>query len=65
MNLAAEMLRHTPATLPFDKDQLAASVEACFDCVQVCTACADACLGEGMVVELRGRDPSTNDKEMR
>jgi hypothetical protein len=27
-------------------------IEACFDCGQVCTSCADACLGESMVAEL-------------
>nr|MDQ3342689.1 four-helix bundle copper-binding protein [Actinomycetota bacterium] len=25
----------------------------CFDCAQACSACADACLGEDMVAELR------------
>lgn len=27
--------------------------ELCFDCAQTCTACADACLGEASVEELR------------
>jgi len=30
----------------FGQDALAACIAACFDCTQVCTACADACLGE-------------------
>jgi hypothetical protein len=29
------------------------ATEACFDCAQTCTACADACLGEESVSELR------------
>lgn len=37
----------------FDRDMLAACIEACFDCAQTCTACADACLAEDMVTELR------------
>lgn len=28
-------------------------IEECFDCAQVCTVCADACLGEKMLEELR------------
>ncbi|MFX9185057.1 four-helix bundle copper-binding protein, partial [Acinetobacter baumannii] len=28
-------------------------VEACFDYAQTCTACADACLGENQMVDLR------------
>ena len=53
MNLAAEMLGHVPTAVAFDRDQLAACIEACFEAVQACTACADACLGKDMVVELR------------
>jgi Domain of Unknown Function (DUF326) len=36
MTVAAEMPGHMPTTVPFDRDQLAACIEACFDCVQVC-----------------------------
>nr|ADR01091.1 Noc1 [Nocardia sp. ATCC 202099] len=32
--------------------ELAACIEACFECAQTCTACADACLGEPSVAEL-------------
>lgn len=35
-----------------DKAKLSESIEACFECAQTCTACADACLGEDMVAEL-------------
>ena len=48
-----EMLDAHPKDLGrIDKDQLAACIAACFECVQVCTACADACLGEDMVADL-------------
>jgi hypothetical protein len=33
---------------------LVACVEACFDCAHHCTACADACLAEDNVADLRG-----------
>lgn len=35
-----------------DQDKLAECIAACFDCAQVCTACADACLSEDMVADL-------------
>jgi hypothetical protein len=53
MNFAAEMLRHTPTRLAFPNDLLVACIEACFDCTQACTSCADSDLGEDSVVELR------------
>lgn len=34
-----------PQTL-FDQGALAECIDACFECDQVCTSCADACLGE-------------------
>lgn len=34
-------------------DALIRATELCFDCAQACTACADACLGEEMLAELR------------
>lgn len=33
--------------------ELAACINACFDCAQTCTTCADACLAEETVAELR------------
>ena len=33
-------------------DALIRCIEECYDCAQVCTACADACLGEDDVGEL-------------
>lgn len=35
-----------------DQEKLAACIAACFECAQVCTACADACLSEEMVADL-------------
>lgn len=37
----------------FDTALLAEGIDACFDCAQTCSACADACLAEEMVAELR------------
>ena len=53
MTVAKEMLGTSPAGTGYDAEALAAAVDAAFDCVQACTACADACLGEDMVAELR------------
>ena len=50
---AREMLDRYPGTFGFPADDLATAIEACFDCAQTCTACADACLAEDDVVELR------------
>lgn len=36
-----------------DQQKLVDCIEACFECGQTCTACADACLAEDMVAELR------------
>jgi hypothetical protein len=35
-----------------DEAKLAACIDACSECSQVCTACADACLSEEAVAEL-------------
>ena len=53
MTHATEMLRASPAETGYDAEDLAACIDACFDGAQVCTACADACLAEEMVAELR------------
>lgn len=34
-------------------DPLTECVRACFDCASMCTMCADACLAEDMVTDLR------------
>ncbi|HLV65611.1 MAG TPA: four-helix bundle copper-binding protein [Polyangiaceae bacterium] len=47
----SEMLRAFPKT-PIGGDDLAACIDACFDCAQTCIACADACLAEDRVSTL-------------
>lgn len=46
------MMATYPATINLDRRMLAHTVELLVDCAQACTACADACLSEGMVPEL-------------
>jgi hypothetical protein len=48
-----DMLRTYPATLHLDRDRLAHAIESLAECAQACTACADACLSEEMVADLR------------
>lgn len=53
MTQASAMLDTYPADLGrVNKQDLAMCIEACFDCTQTCTACADACLSEQMIMEL-------------
>ena len=49
----AEMMKTYPAEINLDRDFLARTVDALVACSQACTACADACLSEDMVAELR------------
>ena len=54
MSTTEQMLETYPAGLGgIDKSRLAEGIDACVDCAQVCTACADACLSEDMIDELR------------
>src|SRR3954465_11499119 len=53
MGHARAMLDTYPGQFGFPADDLAAAIEACFDCAQTCPACADACLAEDDVAELR------------
>ena len=46
------MLETYPAEINLDRAELAATIDALIACSQACTACADACLSEGMVAEL-------------
>jgi hypothetical protein len=48
-----EMLQSYPATINLDRDELARVIESLLECAQACTACADACLSEEMVADLR------------
>ena len=50
---ARAMLDTYPGEFGFPADDLAAAIEACFDCAQTCTACADACLAEDDVADMR------------
>ena len=52
MKIAA-MMQTYPAEINLDRDLLARTVDALVECSQACTACADACLSEDMVAELR------------
>lgn len=49
---AGEMIASHPHAHGKANTALAYCIEACFDCSQVCTSCADACLGEAGVAEL-------------
>jgi hypothetical protein len=53
MSQATAMLDTYPLGLgKLEKRVLAACIEACYDCSQTCTACADACLSEETVADL-------------
>ncbi|GAB2753246.1 four-helix bundle copper-binding protein [Nocardioides pakistanensis] len=53
MTATAQMLETYPKDLGgVDRQKLEACITACFECAQLCTACADACLAEDMVAEL-------------
>jgi hypothetical protein len=41
-----------PQAVNLDRRTLAATIDTLIACGEVCTACADACLSEGMVAEL-------------
>jgi hypothetical protein len=47
------MLDTHPDTLALDRGLLAACIDACMEGAESCTACADACIGEPTVAELR------------
>ena len=52
MSYADQMLEAYPRDFNVDKNVLARCIEACFDCGQACTACADDCLSEENVGHL-------------
>ena len=52
MAYAEEMLETHPWEGHVDRAILARCIEACVECEQVCTACADACLSEEGVADL-------------
>ena len=47
MSYAKQLLDTYPRDINLDAGQLAATIDALSDCAQACTACADACIGEG------------------
>lgn len=50
---AEQMLETHPRPGHVDRGALARCIEACFQCEQTCTACADACLSEEQVDQMR------------
>jgi hypothetical protein len=53
MTITDRMIHSMPTQTPVESSTLAAGIAACFECAQICTACADACLAEGDVAMLR------------
>lgn len=53
MNRVHEMLQSHPRSASVDTGVLADTIRALHGCVQTCTSCADACLAEEMVADLR------------
>lgn len=51
MSLTQSMLGTHPRK-PAYLDVLSACIAACYDCAQICTACADACLSEKKIAPL-------------
>lgn len=45
-NTARMLQTHPNPAHVFDQAALAACIDACFECENVCSSCADACLGE-------------------
>ena len=52
MNLIESMLSERPDGAGTDLLPVSTCIIACFDCVQVCTACADACLSGDMLGDM-------------
>jgi hypothetical protein len=53
MTHTAELLKTFPARISLDRQLLARCIDACLDCPQACTGCADADLAEETVAHLR------------
>ena len=53
--------RHPQSISEPNKTTLTDAIEACLNCLQVCTACSDACLGEKEVERFRSVIRATND----
>lgn len=50
---ATAMLEAHPWPGNVDREVLARCIDACYDCARTCTSCADACLSEDSVAEMR------------
>ena len=50
---ALQMISTHPEVRGSTNDVLIRCIEECYDCAQICTSCADACLAEDMVAQLR------------
>lgn len=48
-----QMISTHPSVRGSTNDALIRCIEDCYDCAQTCTVCADACLGEDTVEDLR------------
>jgi hypothetical protein len=53
MTTTRDMLDASPGAVPLGSAQVAAAIDACLNCVQSCTSCADADLAEPDVAEMR------------
>lgn len=53
MTTTAMVTTHPNPTDDLDVDKLTEAIDAALACAQTCTACADSCLAEEMVAELR------------
>ena len=53
MTTTREMLDASPRDVPFGAAETAAAIDACLNCLQSCTSCADAGLVEDDVAEMR------------
>ena len=48
-----DMLNASPTGVPLGVDEVAAAIDACLNCLQACTSCADSDLAEANVDEMR------------
>jgi hypothetical protein len=53
MTTTREMLEASPSGVPLGIAEVAAAIDACLNCVQACTSCADSDLVEPDVAEMR------------
>jgi hypothetical protein len=52
MSTTKQMLDAYPRDFNVDADLLVRCIDACYECTQTCTACADDCLSEDSVADL-------------